>query len=57
MYAENEEEKQEALGKATLIIAKQRCGPIGDIPLTFIREFTRFEPRAYTPDETQQTFA
>ena len=28
---------------ATLILAKQRNGPIGDIPLTFIREWTRFE--------------
>ena len=30
-------------GKAEVIIAKQRNGPTGMIPLTFIREFTRFE--------------
>ena len=32
--------------KPTLIIAKQRNGPIGDVPLTFLKEFTRFEDRA-----------
>jgi len=28
---------------ATITIAKQRNGPIGDLNLTFLREFTRFE--------------
>jgi len=45
-YAETEEEKREAEGKATLIIAKQRNGPIGDVPLTFLKEFARFTSRA-----------
>ncbi|MFZ9964438.1 MAG: replicative DNA helicase [Terrimicrobiaceae bacterium] len=45
-YAEDEEAKKEAAGKATLIIAKQRNGPTGDIPLTFLAEYTRFEDRA-----------
>ena len=45
-YADSEEEKQESEGKATLIIAKQRNGPTGDVPLTFLKEFTRFEDRA-----------
>ena len=49
-YADSEEEKQEAEGKATLIIAKQRNGPVGDVPLTFIKEFTRFEDRARTAE-------
>jgi len=30
-------------GKATLIIAKQRNGPVGDVDLTFISDCTRFE--------------
>jgi replicative DNA helicase len=34
-------------GKAELIIAKQRNGPIGEIPLTFIKEYTRFENAAF----------
>jgi replicative DNA helicase len=45
-YADSDEDKKEAAGKATLIIAKQRNGPTGDVPLTFIEEFTRFEERA-----------
>ena len=45
-YAENDDERKESEGKATLIIAKQRNGPVGDIPLTFLKEFTRFETRA-----------
>jgi len=34
-----------------LIIAKQRNGPTGDIPLTFIPDFTRFENHTPTPNE------
>lgn len=49
-YAENEEDKEESKGKATLIIAKQRNGPVGDVPLTFLKEFTRFENRAREVD-------
>jgi replicative DNA helicase len=45
-YADSDEEREESQGKADLIIAKQRNGPTGDVPLTFIKEFTRFEDRA-----------
>ena len=45
-YADTDEEKQESEGKATRIIAKQRNGPVGDVPLTFIKQYTRFEDRA-----------
>jgi replicative DNA helicase len=50
-YADTEEAKEEATGKATLIIAKQRNGPVGDVPLTFLKEFTRFETRAEVDGE------
>jgi replicative DNA helicase len=30
-------------GKAEIIIAKQRNGPIGMVPLTFLGQYTRFE--------------
>jgi replicative DNA helicase len=30
---------------AKLIIAKQRNGPIGDVNLVFMKEFTKFENR------------
>src|SRR4030095_14207564 len=45
-YGDTEEDQKAAEGKATLIIAKQRNGPVGDVPLTFLKEFTRFETRA-----------
>jgi len=50
-YADTEEEKEKAEGIATLIIAKQRNGPVGDVPLTFLKEFTRFESRARSSDD------
>ena len=34
---------EENRGKAEVIIAKQRNGPVGSIQLTFVREYTRFE--------------
>ena len=46
-YSETDEDaKQEKAGEAELIIAKQRNGPTGDVPLTFLKEYTRFESRA-----------
>jgi len=37
-------------GKAELIIAKQRNGPIGVVPLAFIKHYTKFETRADEPE-------
>ena len=34
-----------------LLIAKQRNGPTGDVPLTFLRSITRFESRAKFSDD------
>jgi replicative DNA helicase len=50
-YAKDEEEKAEKGGEAELIIAKQRNGPTGEVPLTFRSEFTRFETRDLTHGE------
>lgn len=50
-YQDDEDSKQQAEGKAELIIAKQRNGPTGDVPLTFIKQFTRFESRARVTPE------
>jgi replicative DNA helicase len=50
-YADDEEEKKETEGKAELLIAKQRNGPIGRVPLTFLKHVTRFEDRAFDREE------
>ena len=50
-YAKDEEEKAEKAGEAALIIAKQRNGPTGEVPLTFLSEFTRFETRDVSHQE------
>jgi replicative DNA helicase len=44
-YAKDEEDRNEKGGESELIIAKQRNGPTGEVPLTFLSEFTRFESR------------
>jgi len=51
-YAKDEEEKSEKGGESELIIAKQRNGPTGEVPLTFLSEFTRFETRDMTHGES-----
>jgi replicative DNA helicase len=55
-YADTDEEREELKGKADLIIAKQRNGPVGDIKLTFLSEFTRFEDRAKDATEPEEAF-
>ena len=55
-YADSDEERTELEGKAELIIAKQRNGPIGQVKLTFLKDFTRFEDRAEDPAESEQAF-
>src|SRR3954464_2674040 len=53
LYEEDEEARVEKAGEAELIIAKQRNGPVGEIPLTFLKEFTRFEDRARNVSEPE----
>ncbi len=42
-YQNSEEDRERLKGQADLLIRKQRNGPIGDIKLTWLHEFTRFE--------------
>src|SRR6184192_40707 len=56
IYEEDEEARAEKEGEAELIIAKQRNGPVGEIPLTFLKEFTRFEDRARNVREPEEAF-
>ena len=56
IYEEDEEARAEKAGEAELIIAKQRNGPVGEIPLTFLKEYTRFETRARNVNEPDEAF-
>ncbi len=42
-YCTSEEEKERVRGKAELIIAKQRNGPVGDVKLKWEADYTRFD--------------
>ena len=48
-----EEEREANAGLAQLILAKNRNGPTGDIPLHFTKELMRFEPREFNEDELE----
>ena len=50
-FEKDDAARSEKDGEAELIIAKQRNGPTGEIPLTFLKEYTRFETRDYRPEE------
>lgn len=50
-YSEDDEERAEKGDEAKLILAKNRNGPTGDIPLYFRAELMRFEPREETEGE------
>src|SRR5213075_2670997 len=56
IYEEDEEARAEKAGEAEFINAKQRNGPVGEIPLTFLKEFTRFETRARNVEEPREAF-
>jgi replicative DNA helicase len=51
-----EEARVEKSGEAELIIAEQHNGPIGEIPLTVLKEFTCFENRARNVTEPDEAF-
>jgi replicative DNA helicase len=44
-YETDDDAKNDIASEAELIIAKQRNGPTGDVPLIFLKKYTRFEPR------------
>jgi replicative DNA helicase len=56
IYEEDEDARAEKAGEAELIIAKQRNGPVGEIALTFLKEFTRFEDRARNVAQPGEAF-
>ena len=50
-YAEDDEEREQVGTDANLALAKNRNGPTGDVPLTFVAELMRFMPRDTREDD------
>jgi len=57
-YGLTREEAQErdVVGKADLMIAKQRNGPVGDVKLRWFHEYTRFESLTHRPYDEFETY-
>ncbi len=54
-YQTNDEDRAAVAGQADLIVAKQRNGPVGDVKLSWKKDFTRFCDAANRPyDEFEQ---
>jgi replicative DNA helicase len=53
---DEEKPREDKAEGAKLIIAKQRNGPIGNVDLTFLKDFTRFETRARNVSEPEEAF-
>src|ERR1700691_4057065 len=47
-------DREDVKGQAELVIAKQRNGPIGTVPLRFLGQYTRFENRAEDLEEVAE---
>ena len=54
-YAEDDEEKKEVGNKANLLLAKNRNGPTGNVPLSFKAEIMRFIPREPSEGEPEES--
>ena len=48
---DSQEDRDQLAGEAELLVAKQRNGPVGNVPLTWRKEITRFESRAQSHQE------
>ncbi len=56
-HTREEAKERDICGKAELIVAKQRNGPTGEVPLAWRQEWTRFENRALREYEEFDSFA
>ena len=55
-YQTSEEDRARCAGEADLIVQKQRNGPTGDVKLTWLRDYTRFENAAPRTHEEFETY-
>jgi replicative DNA helicase len=54
-HTKEEAERMGIVGQAEIMVAKQRNGPVGDVKLAWLQNFTRFEDLAQKPyDEFEQ---
>ena len=56
MFIDRERYEVDEVNKATIIIAKQRNGPIGDVNLMWLPKFTQFKDmdRSMLKEESEQ---
>ncbi len=52
-YAEDDEERESVGNEANLLLAKNRNGPTGDVPLSFHAEIMRFVPRTVVDNDEE----
>lgn len=55
-YQTNEEDRERFRGEADLIVRKQRNGPVGDVKLAWIHDFTRFRNYSQKPYEEFEAY-
>ncbi|TWT38072.1 Replicative DNA helicase [Posidoniimonas corsicana] len=55
-YQTNEEDRERVRGEADLLIRKQRNGPVGDVKLTWLHDYTRFVNAAPQPYDDLPSF-
>ena len=55
-YQTNEEDRERFRGEADLLVRKQRNGPIGDVKLAWVHDFTRFRNYSQKPYEEFEAY-